>query len=481
MKSEKLIEMETLCGQRGEATFNSGGGGMQRDAVKKWLKDEGVPFHRYNSLRLSELHEVVNDTSDAILMALNGPEAAPAVLPEFAPAAPAPVADPANPFGMMEVAIEAVVDRKLDGFDPKGGVDKDEVEGIVEDVLASGKLKIDDGEVAKIAETVVDGKLGTIQPIIDALKTDSSVFTGKRAPVISAIAGGNKIMALLAPFYKAGTICKANVLLTSPPSFGKSHTIRKLGESYDLFLEHGCSNDMDEIATLLGNPTPNGEGGFTVFDGVLTQAVRAASEGQTVLFLMDEILRWPETVQEWLLTFLTGVKKTTGKVYQLRTRRVVDGDLEVVECPAENFHLVAATNLGMIRPVEAFWSRFLTRRVQWDAGTATVIGQSIMDTNGVTVASGKPKVLAAHFAKVMGESRNAMKEGRTSFPVDFRLLEIAAGCSPDDSEGGVAEFLSEFVTDQAALWDADSGDTLHESKALCEGWAKTLKALNPAK
>jgi len=194
------------------------------------------------------------------------------------------------------------------------------------------------------------------------------------------------------------------------------------------------------------------------------------------MLMLDEVLRLPEIVQEWLLTFLTAVETPDGRVYRLRTRKAVNGVLEVIECKAENLHILAATNLGMALPPEAFWSRFETIRIEWTEKLARAVGQSILNDAGIVPTSGDP-VLAKEFAKIMGESRVAMKSGRIKMPVDFRMLKRQAMVASTPDESAVAAMLAKRLPGNVVSWDGDSGDMIEESKTLADSWTARFAKL----
>jgi len=274
---------------------------------------------------------------------------------------------------------------------------------------------------------------------------------------LAARSSSNPILARLLGYYEPGTEAPANVCLAAPPSIGKTYAVRELGKGYDLYLEHGCTDDLDEVATLLGNPTPDGRGGFVIVDGVLTQAVRAAAEGQTVLLLLDEVFRLGERAQEFLLSFLTGVKTPAGRVYRLRTRRtdLATGALEVIECPVKNLHLVAATNLGARTPVEAFWSRWEVVRIPFDVDTVKSVAETIALSYGIMDAGR----LATQFAAAVTVARAGVADGSLRYPLDLRALERSCQLAPTVSAEAVCKHLADRVSDLCAHWGIDSGET----------------------
>lgn len=470
---------------------------VTRAKVRSWLRHNGVCSNVVGNANYAELTGVAQDITDTVLTSWKSltniaelrskspltPPAAPLPPKSTTPAEPEvevivevdgtgtptesyekPKAKPAKsaPTGdPLRDAITGIVEDKLGDWTPEAAMDEDKVKDLVDVVVQPVKDRLSD----------MSADFTKVKDLADAIENDKSVSS--RMPVISAVASGNKIMEQIAPFYKPGTESYINpLMLCSPPSFGKSHTIRQLGKSYDLYLEHGCSDDLDETSTMVGGPVPDGAGGFIVVDGILTEAVRAASSGKTVLLLLDEVLRLSPRTQEWLLTFLTGVKTGHGKVYRLRTRRVDDGRLEVIEAPFENLHIIAATNLGMISPVEAFWSRWTKIRIQWERDTAKAIGLSIMDSYGI----GSAEPFAEHYADLIGKTREAVKDGRIKYPADFRLLEVAAGQCKEPTAPDLAKFIAEYLPDHACLWDCDLGDVVPESKAVVEDWCKALKS-----
>ena len=366
--------------------------------------------------------------------------------------------------------VDSVVDRRLASFDPS--VNEDDVKEIVNDLL---------GEQEDIKSAI--GKALDDLGVKDLMDSLSSATGGvsTRMPVVAAVSSGNKLMEQIAPFYVPGKEIRTEVLVTSPPSFGKSFTIRELGKTYDVFMEHGCSDDIDEVSTLLGNAIPHPDGKFVIFDGVLTEAMRHAAAGKHTLILLDEVLRLPGRAQEWLLTFKTGYRRADGsRWFRLRTRRVDTttgtDSLEVIEAPATHFHLVGAANLGLHQPIEAFWSRWFKVRFDWDPALAEGVAQSMLDSYGILkpAAPATPK-LAKAYSKLVGDSRQAVKEGKISYPTDFRLFESCCSGSVDPTERGVADMIAKHLSDQVSSWDGDTGDTDGDSKKLVESWGASLK------
>lgn len=323
------------------------------------------------------------------------------------------------------------------------------------------------------AETVLslDAK---VTALADALASAPATVVARAAVAAASATGKEPILGAISRFYTPHVETPFNVLLCTAPSLGKSYAIRRLGKLYDVYLEHGCADDVDEIPTLLGSPIPDGHGSFLIVDGVMVEAMRAAASGQSVLLLLDEVLREPQRVQEWLLTFLTGVETPTGKIYRLRTRRANgDGTLEVIEAPAANLHIIGATNLGAIPPIEAFWSRWYKVRVDFSLDVVREVASAICDAHAITDSAD----LVASFADIVMQSREAVKNNRLRFPVDLRTLVYGCKAAPEATGKSVGAFVGESLAAQTAHWDIDTGDMAPESVSQCDDWASTLKAL----
>jgi hypothetical protein len=362
---------------------------------------------------------------------LAGVHAAPKVAP--VPPAPAPVASDAD------AALDAI--RKLIGIGAAPAVDEETVKRAVKEQL--------------------DPFREAMQPVLDVLASLKAEPTAKARIVTAVAASKNPLVAYLSQYYTVGHEAVSDVCLAAPPSIGKTFAYRQLGKAYDVYLEHGCTADSEEINTMLGSTAPDGKGGFIVFDGVLTQAVRTASTGQNVLLLLDEVFRLSERGQEFLLTFLTGVKTPDGKKYRLRTRRVAaDGTLEVIECEAKHLHIAAAVNLGARSPIEAFWSRWHHHRLPFDAATVKATAMAFAESFGMTTGADE---LGEKFTAAVTASRAGVADGSLKYPLDFRSLEnafkMAARFGGTLTSVMVCTVLAESVESRCAHWGIDSGET----------------------
>ena len=310
----------------------------------------------------------------------------------------------------------------------------------------------------------------TLEPRLAALESALSTAPAavRTRAATHAAAASNPILAKVLPYYPAGSDNAATVCaLLSPPSFGKSHTARELGRTYDLFLEHGCSDDVDEISTLLGTVAPDGKGGFITVDGVLTQAVRAAADGKNVLLFLDEIFRLSARAQEWMLTFLAPSRDG----FTIRTRKALaDGTFETLTAPTDRLHILTAANLTHTEPTEAFWSRLHKIRIPFDVAALATIAHQVLMSYSIK-GSGK---LPQAFAQLMDTTRKAAKEGAMRYPADIRLLVRACAHATSPDETAVAEHITRSLADHCSLWDGDLGETLAQSAAAAKAAAETF-------
>lgn len=302
-------------------------------------------------------------------------------------------------------------------------------------------------------------------PVVARVRKVSSSGTGK---------GSTEIERRIAATYTAGEETPVNLMLLSPPGYGKSFSVRRAGTEYARYFEHVCSEDMDEIATLKGEPVPDGAGGFRIVDGVVTSAMRAASNGETVLLFLDEFLRLAPTASNYMLGFLTGVTRPDGsRGYRWRTRRIdTDGALEMLECDAKYLHIVAAGNLEQRRPGAAIWDRFLPARFDFSRDMIAEVSASILATFGVADADG---VLANRWAHVVELTRKGVESGALAYPASVRQLERAAAMS-DGTRENVATLAADILADTCAKWTTQ-GDTQPESLAEVASIAATLRSL----
>ena len=163
-------------------------------------------------------------------------------------------------------------------------------------------------------------------------------------------------------------------------------------------------------------------------------------------------------------------------MFRLRTRKPVDGVLEVLEAKVENIHIIAACNLEANVPEGPYWDRFDHVRIDYNRDELAVVLQSILDGFGVAKCS--TVQLAETVSDIIGESRQAAVDGRLLFSVSPRDLKRAC-LFGGETEAEIAVALADALADKTQNWDADTGDRLPDSDA-CEGWADRLKSLAAA-
>ena len=343
---------------------------------------------------------------------------------------------------------------------PVVATDADAALDAIRKLIGGGAAPMDEEALKRAVKDQLDPFREAMQPVMDILASLKSEPIAKARIVTAVASSKNPVVAYLAKYYTVGHEAINDICLAAPPSIGKTYAFRELGKAYDVYLEHGCTADSEEINTLLGSTAPDGKGGFVVFDGVLAQAVRTASTGKNVLLLLDEVFRLSEQGQVWLLTFLTGVKTPDGKKYRLRTRRVMaDGTLEVIECSAAHLHIGAAVNLGARSPNDAFWSRWHHHRLAFDTATVKTTAMAFAASFGMTAADD----LSEKFTAAVVASRAGVADGSLKYPLDFRSLENALKMAERTglrlNADVVCTLLAENVESHCAHWGIDSGET----------------------
>ena len=343
---------------------------------------------------------------------------------------------------------------------PVVATDADAALDAIRKLIGGGAAPMDEEALKRAVKEQLDPFREAMQPVMDILASLKSEPIAKARIVTAVASSKNPVVAYLAQYYTVGHEAINDICLAAPPSIGKTYAFRELGKAYDVYLEHGCTADSEEINTLLGSTAPDGKGGFVVFDGVLAQAVRTASTGKNVLLLLDEVFRLSEQGQVWLLTFLTGVKTPDGKKYRLRTRRVMaDGTLEVIECSAAHLHIGAAVNLGARSPNDAFWSRWHHHRLAFDTATVKTTAMAFAASFGMTAADD----LSEKFTAAVVASRAGVADGSLKYPLDFRSLENALKMAERTglrlNADVVCTLLAEGVESHCAHWGIDSGET----------------------
>ena len=448
----------------------------QGDATATGSKDE-------LRLRLRMLLTHMSD-SDIAWMAgeVAAAEAAEAavVVPSVLPSAPpAPAVGSSDPrAAALALLLQGGDEVRLSGIESKIEVIgkgllslSDKVAGVDVKAAVSAAVQAVGAEVADIRATVDD----SARMIADLCATAVTNPTVRARVASIATRSNSPVLARLKGLYQAGVNqSPIHAILLSPPGLGKSFWIRTLAAQYDVFVEHGCSNDSEEVNTLKGGATVRGDGSFLVYDGRITEAVRAAASGKNVLLFLDEVLRLSDRAQNVLLTFLTAMKKADGSmVYQWSTKQTdASGtSVEVIECPAERLHIIAAGNLNAA-PIEAFWDRWLAIRIPYDETIVRHTAESILAANGI--ASNE---LPKRFALAVTASRELAAQSQIKYSLSSRSIEraaVRAALMGVTDEKLVGELCADTVPDSCAAWDARTGDIATASVGALMGIQKTL-------
>ena len=176
----------------------------------------------------------------------------------------------------------------------------------------------------------------------------------------------------------------------------------------------------------------------------------------------DEVLRWTENTQAFLLTFLTGVDIDGELHYRLTTKKSESGALEVITCKAKFLHIITGANLTAEAPVRAFWSRFRKYRIEFTKALAKSISKSILFDYGLRDTIGLD-AFAEAYAQAMETTREMVKKGSLFEGWDFRNLEQAIHASGGSGLDVIASELQALTPDHCTSWDMDLGDTAKDS------------------
>ena len=335
-----------------------------------------------------------------------------------------------------------------------------QISGIIQTAMASSSPTVSSAQIQEEIDDRIAPVLDRVQDLEKEYREFKDSFTANPSRVARAkvqqASSDNLILKRVLPFYPPQGAC-LKTLVTSPPSYGKSYSLRQLGKAYDLYLEHGCSDSIDEETTLIGKTIPDGNRGFAVVDGVLTEAVRSASKGNRVLLFLDEVLRWPIVSQEFLLSFLEPHKGSSGdSEYVLRTLKMQNGNSELIRCNVKNLHIVAAGNRSANSITEAFWSRWHKVNIKFDVTEFASICKQIADTYDVVI---DPE----QFAVAASLSRDRFNEMRLKAPIDCRTLVNAIEWAGSSDWGVVKSWILDGLEDQLIESDARTGDPLQDS------------------
>lgn len=338
-----------------------------------------------------------------------------------------------------------------------GSVSEDEIQELIDEAVAPVRDSVND------LETFVAG-----------LNTTMATPQGRSRVMNSVQRSKNVILDKVLNYYPTGGDC-TQCLVTSPPSYGKTFAIRKLGEQYDVFLKHSCAERETEEQVLIGGPQADASGQWKVQDGVLTEAIRNASQGKTVLLFLDEILRWKLELQDSLLDLLqSSVDNQGNEFHELRTPHMVNGQQEVLRCSTENLHIIGAGNREGNPITPAFDDRFHSVDVKYVESEYKEIVKSNLDSLGVKDVDAISDV----YAGATTVSRRLYNEMRLRKPLTIRYLRRAVKMTYQSTGDAKADdvflWMIQNMNDNHATWDARTGDQVPDSIEACKDVSSCL-------
>ena len=382
-----------------------------------------------------------------------------------------------NEFNYLDLLNEA--NNKIEcETKPINMIDKNMIEDIAQVMSKYNNNEVDEKEIRNLISNEVNPIRKDIEDIKDLMSSNST--NTKRLPV-KVEAKNNSIVDAMVDYYIPEKENITNLLLLSPPSFGKSHGVRIIAKAYKNFVEHNCSEDPEEIDNLIGSVKPDPSNGkFLVIDGKLTEAVRAASNNEPTLILFDEVLRWNDTTQSFMLTFLAGFDKNINgnleQWYKLTTKNSVNGKMEVIECSAKYLHIVGAANLTNIIPVQAFYSRWEPKRFSFTEDFCKYTAKSILDRFSNTMDQIEIEKLIDIVYCLIKVTRENVVNGSLEMPVDFRYFKRALSNS-DGSFKNICHNLKSKLIDNCSNWNPDTGETEKDSIEACNGIVTAIEVV----
>lgn len=388
---------------------------------------------------------------------------------------------------------------------------KEDIRGIVEDVLEEVEISFKDEDVRPAVKRLVEKPISEMEAKLDEFKgicTDSQTHANSAndngvkslamieeltRKVEKAIAGGgSKAVAVRKALSSGATIKSGSVvrdtlsLLAVPreaPEAGlmflgtqgtsKTYECRRHGNSagFDHFIEVGCSNGMESI-DLLGGVDPGRVGkGDAWKDGPIAEAYRLAGTDDpklistcagttSVMLLIDEINRMPGRERSLFLNSMSPDSHIGGgiPVYKLRTGRAVlskSGVLaeEIIYVPCQNLSIVATGNVGMEFDTydddPAGRERWIERSVQPDtAQIEAIIKGAAKDHKSLPKLS---SWLMGVYTRTTTMKDDGLLRGAATIRTLTRIIQLLPEkASTDDFRTAV-----EVVSEGWISWDAD--------------------------
>lgn len=182
-------------------------------------------------------------------------------------------------------------------------------------------------------------------------------------------------------------------------------------------------------------------------DGELTQAFRAAAAGQTVLLIVDEILRIPSRQLNAMVSALAPVDGH----YLLKTGRLVNvthgiGAVELLRAPVERVRVIATTNMGARFAVDALDPAFAERWVILRRATDDALLRAVLPA--LVAARGFAAVWTERLIGFFKTLDAQWMAGHLDERPTLRTLARAIDCASDEAE------ISRWLDAQKLLWVA---------------------------
>jgi len=255
-----------------------------------------------------------------------------------------------------------------------------------------------------------------------------------------------------------------HMLITGMAGIGKTHTVSKYAETEDRKMFFKALDNGTETIDLTGHLIKLTNGEFAWKDGVVTQAFRAAANGEKVLLFLDELLRCPEKELSLLVGCLT--PDSRGKLV-LRTGRPLEDTLkdgvieeEVIETALEHLWCVATTNQGRnyhtgridmalkdrFRIYEQTMSLETSKEIATEVLKKTTYGKKLGDTVIENIIEKMYKVVEAIDSHVNGDGKlkqhmtirhitEIINTSKKVKDIKLRMLDIVANIVMIDSSG----------------------------------------------
>ena len=231
---------------------------------------------------------------------------------------------------------------------------------------------------------------------------------------------------------------------------GKTHDSREFAKINSFKCLEIAGNESVEAFDFLGHIV-QGQSGMVWKDGKLTQAFRAAKNGEKIVLIIDEMLRIP---QRHLSVLLSALSPDSNDNYRLQTGRMIDvvdgvGIEEEIICPLNNLAIFATTNVGPEFAIDdldpAVAERFIIIRKDTSIENLSKILQQKINFKSFN------KMISIKLVEFFQKTERMVKVGTLNRNATTRTLSRAIELAQNESQ------VQEVLKDQILLWvDRDS-------------------------